>query len=449
MPSVHDETLPGAERSLVVQVSEDRLQAFVSVKAGRAAGEAELRVALEGSGVRACIDPVAFARLALGLEEPGFAIERELIARGKAMQQSEAGKFESPFLEGLAPGHVREDGTLDFHDRELLKPVPRGTLLGRVTRARAGVPGQLVDGTVCTPEPVSDRAPELGPGASISADGEIRATRAGIVLCTPRQLDVVDQHVHDGAVDLRSGHLHMRGSLLVKGDIHGGFRVYATGDVEISGEVDHGSVYAGGNAKIRGGVRGGTGASVCAEVDLSVHHAESATLFAGRLLQIGRAVHTTLAAVRVEIAGKLHGGQTSAEHSVLAREAGSPGGAPTTIAVAEPLELPVEAARRELEQAKARRGIGATRASRAPGVRAKGGKLERAVLQRSEVRRLAERARRQRELSAEAFVQIALAHPGVSVRIADQKHDFERETRAVRISLDPLTRGLRVERKTS
>jgi uncharacterized protein (DUF342 family) len=450
MPDAHDEQ-PAAERAIVVQLSDDRLQAFVSVQAGPAAGEAELRRALDASGVRAGIDATVFARLALGLEDPSFAIAGELVARGKAMQQSQNGKFESPFLEGLAPGHVREDGTIDFHDRELLKSVPQGTALGRVTKPRAGVPGQLVDGTPRTPEPVSDATPELGPGAAMRADGEIHATRAGIVLCTPHQIDVVDRHVHDGAVDLRSGHLHMRGSLHVKGDVRGGFRVYATGDVEIAGEVDNGSVYAGGNARVRGGVRGGASASVCAELDLSVHHAESATLHAGRLLQIGQAVHTSLAAVRVEVAGKLHGGQASAEHCVLVREAGSPGGVATTITVAEPLELPVEAARRELEQAKAHRGLGATRPSRAPpGVRAKGGKIERAraVLQRSEVRRLAERARRQRELSSDAFVQITLAHPGVSVRIADQKHQFERETRAARLSLDPRTRSLRVDRKT-
>lgn len=450
MSDTHDEP-PARERAIVVHVTGDRLEAFVSVSAGPAAGEAELRRALDANGVRASIDPAVFARLALGLEDPSFAIEHELVARGKAMQPSENGTFESPFLEALAPGHVRDDGTIDFHDRELLKSVPQGTLLGHVRPARAGAPGHLVDGTVCTPEPVSDATPELGPGATLTASGDIHATRAGIVLCTPRQIDVVDQHVHDGAVDLRSGHLHMRGSLRVKGDVHGGFRVYATGDIEITGEVDNGSVYAAGNAKIRGGVRGGAGSNVCAELDLSVHHAESATLHAGRVLQIGQAVHSTLCAVRVEIAGKLHGGQTLAEHSVLVREAGSPGGAATTIAVAEPLELPVEAARRELEQAKARRGLGATRPSRAPGVRAKGGKLERAraVLQRSELRRLAERARRQRELSTDAFVQIAVAHPGVSVRIADQKHDFEQETRAARISLDPRTRSLRVDRKTS
>jgi hypothetical protein len=273
------------------------------------------------------------------------------------------------------------------------------------------------------------------------------------VLCTPpRSIDVVDQHVHDGSVDLHSGHLHMQGSLLVKGDVSSTFRVYASGDVEIRGGVDNGSVYAGGNVRIHRGVRGGPGTSVCAEGDLSVKYAESASLYAGRLLQIGQAVHATLAASRVEISGKLHGGQTFAELGAIVREAGSPGGMTTEIAVAEPLELPLEAAKRELERAKAARAVRASKTSRGgPADRLKGGKLGRAdaVLQQSETRRLAERARRRKELCAAAFVQLGVAHPGVSVRIGDQTLQIEQHTPGSRISLDPLTRKLRVDRLPS
>jgi uncharacterized protein (DUF342 family) len=276
-------------------------------------------------------------------------------------------------------------------------------------------------------------------------EGVVRAARAGIVTYKPSYtIDVVDHHVHDGSVDLHSGHLHMQGSLLVKGDVERSFRVYATGDIEIQGNVDNGFVHAGGSVRIKQGVRGGEGGRVCAEGDLALHHAEMATLYAGGLLQIGDAINAHLAAERVEASGKLRGGVTRAEVSVKAREVGSPHGVDTELCVAEPFELPVESARRALGRAKV------LRAGKpgGPSGRGEAGKVARAqsALQRAEVERLAERARRRQTLSRDAFVQVGVAHPGVTLRIADQKFVIEQEIRASRFSLDWQTGEFRADR---
>jgi uncharacterized protein (DUF342 family) len=443
-----------AARLVRVDVSADRLSARVSVEAGPAAGDAELERALQQAGVIAGVDMQVFSRISDGLREPGFAIAGELIARGTALQHGEPGRFESPFLAGLQPGHLREDGTLDFHDRELLKPVHAGDVLGRVWPARAGRAGYLLDGTPLPVAAVAEVAVGLGPGAQRDAAGVVTATRAGIVLCKALaslelSIDVVDQHVHDGAVDLRSGHLHMLGSLIVKGDVHGAFRVYASGDVEIRGSVDNGHLYAGGSARIQHGVVGAA-SSVCAEGDLTVRHAESATLHAGRALHIRDAVHARLFAPRIEVAGRLRGGVAAAESSAVVHEAGSPQGVATELAVAEPLELPIEAARRDLERAKAVRGLGPGASQRRGALteRGKGGKVGRAhaALRASDIERLARRAERRKVLASTAFVQVGLAHAGVLIRIGDQRLLLEHELRSHRFSLDLETRQIRTDR---
>jgi uncharacterized protein len=432
-------------RSISVQIDDDRMTAFVSVRAGPVAGEPELRSALAASGVDAGFDVEAFARLARRLNDPAFEITRELIARGSAARPGEAGRFESPFLDGLRPGHLREDGTLDFHDRELLKPVQRGDEIGRVWPARAGAAGRLVDGSAISPAPVKEAEVTLGSGVKRDEGGVIRATRSGVVICkTPQSIDVVDRHVHEGAVDLRSGHLHMLGSLMVKGDVLSTFGVYATGDVEIRGSVDNGTVYAGGNVRIHRGVRG-SAATVCAEGNISVHHVESASLYAGRLLRVDQALHAKLCAGCVEVSGKLRGGVTSAESSAVVQEAGAPHATGTEIAVGEPLELPVQAAKRELERAKLRRG---KRPAASASERGKGGKLGRvqAVLQGTETERLAERAHRRQELCAVAFVEVRVAHAGVTIRIGDQQLVLEGQTPASRFSIDNQTGQLQAVR---
>ncbi len=442
---------PSPESRVGVRITDDRLSAFVSIARGPAGDEAHLRCALEGAGLRAGIDERVVTRLGLGLNDDRFEIARELVASGTRALEGEDGRFELAFLAGIQPGHLREDGTIDFHDRELLKPVLKGEVLGQVHPARAGVQGQLVDGTTTSPAKPREATLVLGSGAERDADGVVRAAHAGVVVWKPpRSIDVVEQHVHEGSVDLRSGDLHMQGSLLVKGDVHRSFGVYATGDLEIRGAVDGGNVHSGGSVKIKQGVRGGDAATVCAEGDLAVHHAESAVLYAGRLLQIGDAVHSRLAAGRIEVSGKVRGGVTQAEFSIILREVGSSLGTDTELVAAEPLELPIESAQRALERAKAlrfaRSGVGPRHEH--PIDRGKGGKIGRvqASLQEAEVERLAQRALRRQTLSAVAFIQVGIAHPGVTLRIGSHKLAIETEMRAVRILVDGETSELRAEK---
>jgi hypothetical protein len=232
----------------------------------------------------------------------------------------------------------------------------------------------------------------------------------------------------------------MQGSLVVQGDVTRGFSVQASGDIEIRGNVEAGSVTAGGSVRVQYGVRGGDGGSVCAEGNVSIHHAESANVYAGKLLQIGEAVHSRLAAGSVEVSGRLRGGLAEAELSIVAREVGSAQGLDTELAVAEPLEPPIESARRALERAKALR-VASVRPRSAAGERAKGGKAGRvqAALSEAETARLAELANRREALSRVAFIQVGVAHPGVTLQIAGHKLVIERELRVTRISLDVQT----------
>ena len=434
---------------IVVRVAADRLTAFVTIRPGAAIGEKELRSALEAAQVRSGIDVGTFARLALGLTDPKFAVDRpEIVARGAPAQEGEDGRFEPNFPEGIQPGHVREDGTVDFHDRELLKPVACGDVLGHIRPARAGISGHLVDGTASPAKATREATIALGPGVERDADGVVRAKRAGVLDSKRGQsLDVVDQHLHKGAVDIRSGNLLMLGSIVVQGDVQRSFKVQASGDVEIRGNVEGGSVQAGGNVSVKYGVRGAEGGLVQADGNVSIHHAEMANVQAGLLLQLGESVHSQLAAGRIEVAGKLRGGRANAEFSIVVREVGSPQGLDTELAVAEPLEPAVEGALRALEREKALRVAKAGLRGK-PGERAKGGKLGRtqAELGAAETQRLAAREKRRETLAQVAFVQVGVAHTGVTLHIAGHKLLLETELRASRISLDPQTRALRTDK---
>ncbi len=433
----------GWVRSITVTLSADRMAAFVTVRPGDASGAGELTRMLERAGVVVGLDAEALEWLTSELADPSFEVADAVIARGIAPEAGEHGRVELLFAAGIQPGHLRDDGTFDFHDRELLKPVAAGEVIGRVWPARAGKAGQLVDGTRLEPLTVTEASLTLGEGAELHESGEIRARRAGVVSSKGASIDVVDRVVHEGAVDLRSGDLHMKGSLVVQGDVLGSFCVEASGDIEIRGSVE-GSVHAGGNLQIQRGIRGSLASSVTAEGDLSAQQAEYAELYCGGLLRLGVGVHAKLSAQRVEISNKLRGGVTQAERGVLVREAGSPQGVQTEVEAGVPLESAVERAQRALERAKAVRNVRPVSRSE----RAKGEKLGRvqAALQAAEIQRLAQREHRRAELTKGAFIQIGVAYPGVIVRIAGKQFVIDHETRGSRFSLDRETRELRLDK---
>jgi len=357
-----------------------------------------------------------------------------------------------PFFErGIQPGVLREDGTMDFQERDLLKPVGANELVARLEPPVPGVPGTRVDGTSLAPEPPREAGVTLGPGVRLESNGDVVAVKPGVVLFTGgNALDVVDHHTHEGDVDLRSGNLEMEGSLVINGNITRGFAVRASGDVDVRGSLDGGSVEAGGNVTVRGGPSEGTAASSQADGDLAVTRAERVTLTSGGLLRIEEAVGSKLVAERIQILRVLRGGAATAELGIVAVEVGTPHlGTETDLVAAEPLLRPLASARHALDAAKTRRtAVRRAGSSRGGASRNKGGKLGRAdaARTRTELELKAERVQRRRELEEIAAIQVTdVLHAGSRLQIGAGTMLVEAPLRAVRFCLDPETREIKME----
>jgi hypothetical protein len=311
-----------------------------------------------------------------------------------------------------------------------------------------------VDGKELPVRAVREVRLRLGPGIAAAIDGTVSAGRSGVVLYSPdSSLDVVDHHLHGADVDVRSGHLVMEGTLVVRGDVQRLFSVRASGDVEIRGSVESGSVYAGGDVSIKARVHGGDTGIVSADGNLSAHHAERARLACGGLLKLEEAVACELSAERIQVTRCLRGGTAVAERSIVTYEAGSlHGGADTTLVAGVPLERPLLEAQGALDIAKEQRMLELRAdASGRGGARAKGGKLGRAhtELKRAEIERMVARAQRRELLLSTAHVHVlGVAHSGVAVCIGDARLLLDQPIQGARFSLDAETRLVRTERPT-
>ncbi|HVY30382.1 MAG TPA: FapA family protein [Polyangiaceae bacterium] len=349
--------------------------------------------------------------------------------------------LELAFEVGTSAGTVGADGHMDFFERGLLKPAEPGQLLGRWLS--------------CDVEPGVRSASKLrlGAGVVFENDGSVRATRAGVVLYKPGDLlDVVAEHVHQGAVDLRTGHLDMHGSLVVKGDVERLLQVRATGDLEVLGSVSGGSLRAGGSIRVSGSVRGGDGSSVVATHDATIKSCESANVSAGGKLSVQEAVSSELCGGELVVTGRLRGGSANAERRLSVKEAGTATGMVTELRAGEPVTLPdssevqravmMQKLRRMAERGGVRDAFGGR------GGRAKGGKLGRlnAALSAEELRERAEHAEQRALLERSAVIELGLGHAGVALCIGRARLLLEQDTRGLRYALDSETGQLRAER---
>jgi uncharacterized protein (DUF342 family) len=433
---------------ITVGIAGDGLSATLRVISGPVAGEAELYAAIQTAGVVFGVQHETVRRLAAELADELFTVDAAVIAEGVRALPGNDGYFVPAFSAGIQPGHVRDDGTMDFLDRELLKPVAVGAVVGRLHAAIEGVVGRLVDGGELAVAKTRACTLALGPGVAAQPNGEIVATRAGVLLYAGKKsVDVVQQHVHTGKVDLRSGHLDMQGSLVVRGSVERLFRAAASGDLEVQGGVEYGSVSAGGSLRVSGGVRGGETGMVSAEGDVAVRHAEYAHIVCGGLLKLESAVNCELSARDIQVTGKLRGGKARAEHGLVAAEAGVAQGVSTALASALPLERPVLAAKRSVETAKEQRQL--VHKSVRDDERGKGGKAGRAKseLASADLERKIALAQRRDELLPEAFIEVrGTVHAGVTIQLGAASLSIDQSTSCVRFSFDAETRQIRTER---
>src|SRR5687767_6455393 len=121
-------------------MTEDGMSALVSVAPGPSASARDLALVLERAGIRFGIDDRAHQRLVDGLVHPEFSLRELPLASGKEAVPSRDAAFEPGFEVGVQPGRLRDDGSMDFFDRGLLKPAREGDLLGRVQPASPGTP---------------------------------------------------------------------------------------------------------------------------------------------------------------------------------------------------------------------------------------------------------------------------------------------------------------------
>ncbi|TWX72862.1 DUF342 domain-containing protein [Colwellia sp. C1TZA3] len=151
----------------------------------------------------------------------------------------------------------REDGSVDMRDLGDIICVKIGDPLAQKIPLTNGIPGYTVTGKVLDSTPGTDIDIYIGEGTTLSQKNSsvLVSTLVGLPRIIENGMEV-DSVYHLKNVDVSTGHVKFKGSVIIDGNVGEGMKVVTTGDISIGGFVESAMLDAGGDITIGKGIIG-------------------------------------------------------------------------------------------------------------------------------------------------------------------------------------------------
>lgn len=315
------------ERRAAIQLSvtEDHMEAWVQVYEGFAPSAEDFREALSAAGIVCGIDEAALA----AVEKQAPVYEPVRVASGQAAVDGTNAEVEFLFATLKSPFVVPDDPdapiAIDFKESKVLQHVGAGDVLARKTMATAGSSGFTVFGATLPARSGADVHFVAAVNTSYSDDRTaIIAKISGVPALEKGNKVSVQAVFQTKNVDYASGNIHHIGSVKIDGDVLPGFRVEATGNIEVGGTVEGASLLAGGMVLIKGGIRNHATVEAVGDVFVKFVDSESSVKSQGSIQVALDCIQSKLDALEcIVVGGQMSGGHAKAGLSIEAGSGGS------------------------------------------------------------------------------------------------------------------------------
>jgi uncharacterized protein (DUF342 family) len=266
-------------------------------------------------------------------------------------------KNENTSEEAVAPvPEEAEDGRIDYRAVHHIDNIAKGTLLARKIPATKGTAGMTVTGQATEARDGKDIEVVAGKGVVVSPTNkdEWVADTDGQVIVKDNKISVMALYEIPGDVNLSTGNIDFVGTVIVRGDVKDGFKVFAGEDIVVNGVVEAAELKAGGKLTIAGGLSGNDRAKISCQRDANIKYIRNAHVDVGGNLTTAQAIMHSKVTVggKVTVAGKkgvIVGGQVIAGQEVNAASIGSNFATLTEIIVGEAVGLRDELQKVEAE----------------------------------------------------------------------------------------------------
>ncbi len=329
---------PAVSEQLILDLSEDNMicsgHFLPPSDKGAVCSETDIYAALKGKGV------------IYGIKDDvikGYLRNREyfkdiVFAEGKEPVQGKDAEIEYFFNTDLkARPTLKEDGSVDFFNLNIINHCTDGELLARLHREVPGVYGSDVLGGRIKPKDIRKRVLRFGRNIRLSEDkNEIFATCDGHVSLVEGRV-FVSNVMQVENVDVATGNIEYEGNVQVNGNVATNFSIKARGNVEVRGVVEGAEIEAGGNITIARGMNGMSRGVLKAGGNVIAQFIENSTVEATGYVEAGSIMHSQIyAGTEVHVGGKrgfISGGKVAATTLVEAKILGSDMGTDTVVEI--------------------------------------------------------------------------------------------------------------------
>ncbi len=287
------------DRRILIRLSKDKLKAFIKLKSSpfeknRVLKENILK-ALEEQKIKFGI-----------LEENiNYLCETQsqqqvIVAQGIEPKQGKSGKLEYKLdiFHKEKTLTEEEDGTIDFKEINKYKTIKKGSIIAEIVPSTKGEAGKTVLGETIPAEDGKELEIKLSEGAKISDDKRyIISDREGLpILTKKKEISVSNLLVIQGSVDYSTGNINFPGDVWIGGDILDEFSVNADGTIIIKGNVYNAKVEStNGDIKMDKGVNGDGNAFIKAKGNIYAKFLEGAKVYCGGDLNVSTDImHSTV-----------------------------------------------------------------------------------------------------------------------------------------------------------
>lgn len=233
---------------------------------------------------------------------------------------------------------LNEDGTVDFHQLDNIGHVKKGSVLATLIPEDRGTPGKDIYGTDIPPKKVVRKILRYSKDITLSEDGlSLISNIDGHAVLAAEKVYVYNTYDVRGDVDNSTGDIFYEGNVYIKGNVRAGFKVTASGNIEVEGVVEGAEVRAGGNIVLKRGIQGMEKGLLVCKGDLIAKFVESSTVIADGFIHTETILHSNVSAegsILVQGSkGSLIGGNVRSGSLIEAKVIGSAMGTTTVVEV--------------------------------------------------------------------------------------------------------------------
>jgi uncharacterized protein (DUF342 family) len=229
---------------------------------------------------------------------------------------------------------ILEDGSVEYVRTTEYTIVENGDLLAEYVPATFGVFGFTVENEMRTPTKGKEQPPLRGRGFRVE-DGKYYSVLHGKVDLTDRGIYVTNTLDIKGDVDMSFGHINFDGDVNIKGDVHSGMLIKASGSIEIKGHVGNCFINAGKDITIQQGMQGKFSGKLKAGGNIYCKFFENTSAEAKGDIRVRSVLHSKLQAEgKIIVEGRdsvVLGGSLHAIQGIEVAEAGNEVEVPTVL----------------------------------------------------------------------------------------------------------------------